>query len=67
MREFTRLADTVPRVRAVHDLLLPRGRGPLFDTLLAKTQGLPTHRPLCRWVGMNWPTIATLTLLELDD
>jgi O-methyltransferase involved in polyketide biosynthesis len=67
VREIARLADTVPGVRAVHDLELPRGRGPLFDTLLSKTQGLSIHRPLRRWVGMNWPTIATLTLLEFDD
>jgi O-methyltransferase involved in polyketide biosynthesis len=67
VRELARLADTVRGVRAVHDLQLPRGRGPLFDTLLSKTQGLPIHRPLRRWVGMNWPTIATLTLLEFDD
>jgi O-methyltransferase involved in polyketide biosynthesis len=67
VRELARLADTVRGVRAVHDLQLPRGRGPLFDTLLSKTQGLPIHRPLRRWVGMNWPTIATLTLLEFGD
>jgi O-methyltransferase involved in polyketide biosynthesis len=67
VRELAKLADTVPGVRAVQDLQLPRGRGPLFDTLLSKTQGLPIHRPLRRWVGMNWPTIATLTLLEFDS
>ncbi|MCX6484795.1 MAG: class I SAM-dependent methyltransferase [Mycobacterium sp.] len=67
VRELARLPDTVPGIRAAHDLQLPRGRGPLFDTLLSKTQGLPIHRPLRRWVGMNWPTIATLTLLEFDD
>lgn len=67
VRELAQLAETVPGVRAVHDLQLPRGRGPLFDTLLSKTQGLPIHRPLRRWVGMNWPTIATLTLLEFDS
>ncbi|OYN75041.1 class I SAM-dependent methyltransferase [Mycolicibacterium sphagni] len=67
VRELGKLAGTVPGVRAVHDLQLPRGRGPVFDTLLSKTQGLPIHRPLRRWVGMNWPTIATLTLLEFDS
>lgn len=67
VRELATLVDTVPGVRAVHDLELPRGRGPLFDTLLPKTQGLPIHRPLRRWVGMNWPTIATLTLLEFGS
>ncbi len=66
-RELAKLADTVPGVRAVRDVALPRGRGPLFDTLLSKTQGLPIHGPLRRWVGMNWPTIATLTLLEFDS
>ncbi|MGE2692143.1 class I SAM-dependent methyltransferase [Mycolicibacterium pulveris] len=66
VRELARLVDTVPGVRAVRDVPLPRGRGPLFDTLLSKTQGLPIHRPLRRWVGANWPTIATLTLLEFD-
>ncbi|TGD83992.1 class I SAM-dependent methyltransferase [Mycolicibacterium sp. CH28] len=67
VRELAELADTVPGVRAVHDLQLPRGRGPLFDTLLSRTQDLPIHRPLRRWVGMNWPTIATLTLLEFGS
>jgi len=67
VRELARLADTMPAVRAVHDLDLPRGRGPLFDTLLSKTQGLLIDRPLRRWIGMNWPTIATLTLLEFAD
>lgn len=67
VRELAQLSDTVPGVRAVRDVQLPRGRGPLFDTLLSKTQGLPIHRPLRRWVGMNWPTIATLTLLEFDS
>ncbi|MCV7175826.1 class I SAM-dependent methyltransferase [Mycolicibacterium sphagni] len=67
VRELAKLPDTVPGIRAVHDLPLPRGRGPLFDTLLSKTQGLPMDRPLRRWVGMNWPTIATLTLLEFDS
>lgn len=65
-RELARLADTVPGVRVVHDVQLPRGRGPLFDTLLSKTRGLPFHRLLRRWVGANWPTIASLTLLEFD-
>lgn len=67
VRELAQLTETVPGVRAVHDLPLPRGRGPLFDTLLSKTRGLPIDRPLRRWVGMNWPTIATLTLLEFDS
>jgi O-methyltransferase involved in polyketide biosynthesis len=66
VRELAKLADTVPGVRVVQDLPLPRGRGPVFDKLLPKTQGSPIHRPLRRWVGMNWPTIATLTLLEFN-
>lgn len=65
VRELAKLADTVPGVRVVHDVALPRGRGPVFDSLLPKTQGFPPiHRPLRRWVGVNWPTIASLTLLE---
>jgi O-methyltransferase involved in polyketide biosynthesis len=67
VRELAKLADTVPGVRAVRDLQLPRGRGPLFAKILPNTQGLPIHRPLRRWIGMNWPTIATLTLLEFDS
>jgi O-methyltransferase involved in polyketide biosynthesis len=67
VRELAKLADTVPGVRAVHDVELPRGRGRLFDSLLPKTQGLPIHRLLRRWVGVNWPTIASLTLLEFDS
>lgn len=65
--ELARLADTVPGVRAVHDVQLPRGRGLVFDTLLPKAQGRPLYRPLRRWVGVNWPTIASLTLLEFDS
>lgn len=66
-RELARLAETVPGVRAVCDVPLPRGRGPLFDTLMSKTEGMPLHRPLRRWVGVNWPTIASLTLLEFGS
>lgn len=67
VRELAGLVDSVPGVRAVHDLPLPRGRGLLFDTVLPKTRGMPIDRPLRRWVGANWPTIATLTLLEFDS
>ncbi|WP_349268840.1 O-methyltransferase [Mycolicibacterium parafortuitum] len=63
VRELAELADSVPGVRAVHDLPLPRGRGLLFDKVLPKARGLPIDRPLRRWIGANWPTIATLTLL----
>jgi len=65
-RERARLAATVPGVRAVHEVPLPAGRGPLFGTLLPRTRGGPAHRPLRWWVGANWPTIASLTLLEFD-
>lgn len=64
-REIAGLAETVPGVRAAHAVPLPRGRGPLFDTLLSKTRGR-VHRLLRWWVGANWPTIASLTLLEFD-
>lgn len=64
VRELAALADTVPGIRAVHDLPIPRGRGPVFDRLLSKTRGRPVDRLVRRWVGITWPTIATLTLLE---
>lgn len=64
--ELTDLADLVPGIRAVHNLPLPRGRGPLFDQLLWRTQSLRVHQLLRRWVGLNFPTIAMLALLEFD-
>ncbi len=64
--ELADLNDLVPRVRAVHNLPLPRGRGLLFDRLLGNTQPLPIYRPLRRMVGMSFPTIATLALVEFD-
>ncbi|WP_059017465.1 class I SAM-dependent methyltransferase [Mycobacterium sp. M26] len=67
VNELAALHETVLGVRAVHDLPLPRGRGPLFGSLLQRTHGHPIYRPLRRLVGLNWPTIATLTLLEFDD
>ncbi len=64
--ELAELADSVPAIRAVHDLPLPRGRGPVFN-LLWKTQGMAIYQPLRRLVGVKWPTVATLTLLEFDS
>lgn len=63
--EIAGLAETVPGIRRVHNLPLPRGRGPVFN-LLWKTQGLPVYEPLRRLIGIKWPTVATLTLLEFD-
>lgn len=65
--ELADLAGTVGGIRAVHNLPLPRGRGPLFDTLLSRTQRLPVDHLVRRWIGMNWPTIATLALLEFGQ
>lgn len=64
VRELADLSATVPGIQAVHNLPLPRGRGPLFDLLLWRTQHLPTYQPLRRIVGLGCPTIATLTLLD---
>ena len=52
--EIAELVKTVPGIRAVHDMPLPRGRGPVFNLLLWSMQRLPLFdsvRP-------------TLTLLE---
>lgn len=38
--DSAKLVDTVPGVRAVHDLQLPRGRGWLFNTVLPTIYGL---------------------------
>ncbi len=65
--ELADLNDRVPRVRAVHNLPLPRGRGMLFGRLLPRTERLPVYRPLRRWVGLSFPTIATLALVEFDQ
>jgi O-methyltransferase involved in polyketide biosynthesis len=64
--ELAKLPDSVPEICALHDVPLPRGRGPVFN-LLWKTQGLPVYGPLHRLVGMKWPTVATLTLLEFGS
>ncbi|MBV9091313.1 MAG: class I SAM-dependent methyltransferase [Mycobacteriaceae bacterium] len=39
--ELADLVDSVPGIRAVHDLPLPRGRGSLFNVLLWSAQRLP--------------------------
>jgi hypothetical protein len=52
--EIADLVNTVPGVRAVHDMPLPRGRGPVFDLLLWTLQRLPVFDPLR----------AAITLLE---
>ena len=52
--EIANLVNSVPGIRAVHDMPLPRGRGPVFNLLLWTMQRLPLFdqvRP-------------TLTLLE---
>jgi O-methyltransferase involved in polyketide biosynthesis len=66
-RELADLRRTVPGIRAVHNLPLPRGRGLLFDRLLSRTEHLPVYQPLRRLVGLNFPTIATLALVEFAE
>jgi hypothetical protein len=39
--EIADLVSTVAGIRAVHDLPLPRGRGPMFNMLLWTMQRLP--------------------------
>jgi O-methyltransferase involved in polyketide biosynthesis len=52
--EIADLVKTVPGIRAVHDMPLPRGRGPVFNLLLWSMQRLPLFDPVR----------PTLTLLE---
>jgi len=52
--EIADLVKTVPGIRAVHDMPLPRGRGPVFNLLLWTMQRLPPFDPVR----------PTLTLLE---
>ncbi|MFZ0833762.1 MAG: class I SAM-dependent methyltransferase [Mycobacterium sp.] len=52
--EIADLVKTVPGIRAVHDMPLPRGRGPVFNLLLWTMQRLPLFDPVR----------PTLTLLE---
>jgi O-methyltransferase involved in polyketide biosynthesis len=44
--EIAELVSTIPGIRAVHDMLFPRGRGPLFDVLLWTLQRLPVFDPV---------------------
>jgi O-methyltransferase involved in polyketide biosynthesis len=67
VRELAALAETVPGIQAVHNLPLPRGRGPVFNLLLWRTQRLPLHHLLRRLVGVKYRTVATLTLLEFGS
>lgn len=66
MSEIADFAGGVAEIQAVHDVRLPRGRGPVFN-LLWKTHGLPVYEPLRRLVGIKWPTIATLVLIEFGS
>jgi O-methyltransferase involved in polyketide biosynthesis len=43
-RELVTLADTVPGIRAVHDLPMPSGRGLIFNTLFPRLWRLPLIR-----------------------
>ncbi|OYN74364.1 class I SAM-dependent methyltransferase [Mycolicibacterium sphagni] len=67
VRELAGLPDIVPGVRSVSDLPLPRGRGAALR-LLWSVRGFPVvSYPIRRVVGIKWPTIATLTLLEFNS
>jgi O-methyltransferase involved in polyketide biosynthesis len=44
--QAAKLVDTVPGIRAVHDLPLPAGRGKLFNTLMWTAQRLPLFDPV---------------------
>jgi O-methyltransferase involved in polyketide biosynthesis len=52
--EIADLVDSIPGVRAVHDMPLPRGRGPVFNLLMWTAQRLPMFDPIR----------PTITLLE---
>jgi O-methyltransferase involved in polyketide biosynthesis len=52
--EIAELVDSVPGLRAVHDMPLPRGRGPVFNLLMWTAQRLPVFDPIR----------PTITLLE---
>jgi O-methyltransferase involved in polyketide biosynthesis len=66
-RELADVGRTVPGIRAVHNLPLPQGRGPLFGGLLSRTEHLPVYQPLRRLVGLNCPTLAMFGLLEFAE
>ena len=66
--EIAELADTVPGIRAVrHNLPLPRGRGPVFDLLVWRTQRQAGAPPGSSAGRNQRPMIATLTLLEFGS
>ncbi|HZA08821.1 class I SAM-dependent methyltransferase [Mycobacterium sp.] len=44
--EIADLVNTVPGIRAVHDLPMPRGRGRLFNAVLWSVQRLPVFDPV---------------------
>lgn len=44
--EIADLAHTVPGIRAVHDIPLPRGRGPVFNVMMWTAQRLPVFDPV---------------------
>lgn len=64
-REVANLTS-IPGIRDVHSLPVPRGRGPLFS-LLWETREWPVYEQLRRLVGIKWPTIAALILVEFDS
>jgi O-methyltransferase involved in polyketide biosynthesis len=66
-REVRRLSTTVAGVRAVHELPLPRGRGPLFEVIAPKARPLPVTRLVRHLIGIKFRTIAKLVLLEFDS
>ena len=46
VEEIADLVNTVPGIRAVHDLPLPRGRGPVFSIAFWTMQRLPVFDPV---------------------
>jgi O-methyltransferase involved in polyketide biosynthesis len=46
IEQIASLASTVPGIRAVHDVALPRGRGALFNLALWTAQRLPVFDPV---------------------
>lgn len=44
--ELAKMVNTVPGIRAVHDMPLPRGRGPVFNFLLWTLQRMPVFDPV---------------------
>ncbi|MDA2895490.1 class I SAM-dependent methyltransferase [Mycolicibacterium sp. BiH015] len=64
--ELANLNDLVPRVRATHNLPIPRGRGSLLSWLW-RARDLRVYPHLRRMIGMNLHTVALLALLEFDE